>query len=163
MQSPLAAFVQDCTKIASSLLDDWSDHASKVASKLDEGTYDADSATADLAVTATLATESGLRLAFGWLDALAVLTGGPRGPHQPFPATLPGATLAPAGPFENGHRSDSLPQGVITVHPSVLGPNETEFVLRADATGRRAGVYVGTVRASTAAASEDVTAWIVVP
>lgn len=166
MESPLATFVEDCTKLASEVLEDWSAHASNVASKLDEGTYDADSAVADLAVTATLATEGGLRLTFGWLDALAVLTGRP-GRHlvtsYPLKTKLLGATLTLAGPFRNGHKTGSLPESAITIEPSALGATESEFILRADATGRPAGAYVGIVTASTPGDSEDVIAVIPVP
>jgi hypothetical protein len=165
--SPLATAVRDYSALASSLLEHWSEHASSVASKLDEGTYDADTAAADLAVTATLAAESGLRLAFGALDALATLTGRQCEPHvvrsDAFDTKLSGATLELVGPLVNGLGSDSLPASVIQIEPSVLDPLETEFRLRTDATGRRAGAYAGAVEASTAGQSESVPVWIIVP
>src|SRR5439155_12409379 len=119
-----------------------SDRASTVASKLDDGSYDADSAVADLAACATLATESGLLLASEALDALAVLTGRQYAPlivdSDPFSSPLKGATLEVDGPLVDGF-GVGLPVSVINVIPHTLAPDATEFSLRANATGYPAG------------------------
>jgi hypothetical protein len=165
--SPANDVVRSYFTLASSLLDRWSAHASKVATKLDAGDYDADSAAADLAACASLATEGGFLLASETLDAVAVLAG--RGYDrnvvlsQPFQAP-PGARLKLAGPLVKGPGFDELPVGVLLIQPFKLAPAETEFALRADATGHRGGTYVGKVQASTgAAAPVNVTVWITVP
>ncbi|HEX2414746.1 MAG TPA: hypothetical protein VHJ37_05990 [Thermoleophilaceae bacterium] len=167
MPGPLAEIAEGYTTLASFLLDRWSTHASSVASRLDAGPYDAESAVVDFATTASLATESGFLLASEALDALAICAGRQKKPHvvesRRFSTTLPGATLAPAGPLINGHGSDMLPASAVHVNPPKLAPGEAEFTLRVDATGRRAGAYVGTVDASESGKVESVPVWILVP
>lgn len=166
MASPLTDVVQGYAELASSLLRRWTDHASMVASKLDAGSYDADGAVADLATTASLATESGFLLATEALDAVAVLTGRQGKPHKvvstPFSTSLPGAALELAGPLVSGFGS-RLPVDVISVEPRQLGPKATDFRLRANASGHRSGTYVGSVKASAAGEVEQVTIRIIVP
>lgn len=162
----LTDVVEGYTDLASLLLERWSAHASKVADKLDAGTYDVDGVVADLTTTAALSAESGFLLASEALDAIAILTGRQRQPHivdsVPFHTNSPGATLALADPLANGHKSDSLPTSVISIVPSALAANATEFRLRANATGRRSGIYAGLVNATTPGGVEPVRVWIIV-
>jgi hypothetical protein len=166
MATPLTDVVQDYAKLASSLLERWTEHASMVASKLDAGSYDADGAAADLAATASLATESWFLLAAEALDAAAILTGRQHRPHLVhstlFSTSLAGATLELPGPLVSGHGAQ-LPVSVITLEPAELDPAETDFSLSADATGHRSGTYVGTVEASASGQVEPVRVWIIVP
>src|SRR6266498_6075528 len=159
--------VHGYTTLAEDLVERWSEHASTVATKLDAGTYDADSAVADLAACATLATESGLLLASEALDALAVATGRQYAPvivdSDPFWSPLKGATLTLNGPLVDGF-GVRLPVNVINVIPPKLDPEATEFSLRANATGYPGGTYVGKVVASKPGSEDQkVTVWITVP
>lgn len=167
MGTPLVDVVHGYAALASSLLERWSAHATAVASRIDAGTYDAESAAADLATSAALATESGFLLASEALDAAAILTGRQYEPHivrsQTFSTSLAGGKLALAGPLTNGFGSDALPVSVVTVEPAQLGGNQTDFSLSADATGHRGATYVGVVEASRSGTVESVTVWIVVP
>jgi hypothetical protein len=163
---PLAYVVQEYAELTSSLLVRWSDHASKVATKLDAGSYDADDAAADLAACAMLAADSGFLLASEALDAVAVLTGRQGKQHmvvsRPFSTSLAGATLELAGPLVNGF-GEKLPADVIVLQPPALKAKETEFRLRADASGRPGGAYRGAVKASLGAKVELVAVRIIVP
>jgi len=163
MDSPLAHVVQRYTELTSSLLDEWADHAAKVASKLDSDTYDADDAAADLATACSLATESWARLTSEALDALAELTGRQGEPYvvdsETFSTTLAGGALALEGPLVNG-LGGILPAAVVSVRPPALADADTRFSLRADATACQGGTYVGTVVASKAAITERVSVWI---
>lgn len=166
MASPLTDVVQDCAELASSLLERWTEHASMVATKLDAGAYDADDAVADIAATASLATESWVLLAAEALDAAAGLAG--RRPKRnlvhstSFSTSLAGATLALDAPLVSGFGA-RLPVGVVSLVPAELEPGETDFALSADATGHRSGTYVGTVEASASGQVEPVRVWIIVP
>jgi hypothetical protein len=159
--------VEGYATLASSLLDRWSTYASKVASKVDAGTYDAPSAAADLGACASLATESSLLWAAEALDAMAILTGREGEPNvvtsQLFRAPV-GAALKLTEPLIRVGSLEELPASVVTIQPAQLGPKEIEFTLCADATGYRGGTYVGIVQASTGApAPVRVNVWITVP
>lgn len=167
MRSPLADVVDGYAELGSWLLERWSVHASAVAKKLDAGGYDADSAAADVARTAALTAESGFLLASEAFDAMAILTGRQCEPHlvesELFSTLLAGAILTLAGPLVSGH-GDTLAARLVSCVPSQLGPKETEFCLRADATGHHGGTYVGTVTAARPGAPDDpVIVWITVP
>ena len=168
MSSPLSDVVEGYTRLGSWLVERWAAQASKVAGKLDAGTYDAKSAADDMASTASLAAETGFLLVSEAFDAVAVLTGRQGLPHivysDWFDSSLPGATLSVAGALTDVLHSDALHPSVVAVEPSSLGPGETQFRLRADASGHRAGTYLGSVLASTpGAAAEPVEVWITVP
>jgi hypothetical protein len=168
VESPLAEVVEGYAKLASMLVERWSDQASKVASKLDEGTYDADSAAADLARAATLATESAVLLANEGLNAAAVLAGRRGQPYviesRPFAIPRPGARLDLAEPLRNLNRSDELPTSSVSFKPSgTLGPKESEFRLSVQAAGRRGGTYTGEVTASDPQGVAPVRVWITIP
>jgi hypothetical protein len=143
--------VEDYTELGTWLVQRWSAHASKVATRLDAGDYDADSAAADLAACASLAAESWARVAWEAIDAAAILTGQEYEPEvidsDPFSSPIPGATLTLQGPLV-GAFGNELPTDVIEIIPSQLGPNATQFRLRADATGHPGGTYLGRVVAS---------------
>jgi hypothetical protein len=166
MTSPLAEVVQGYSELASFLLQRWTVHASKVAARLDDGSYDADSAAADLAKSISLTVESGFLLASEALDSAAILSGGQRKPHMVdsvgFTSPLPGAALTLEGPLVNGLDTDQLPAAVMTIRPAQLAAAAADFALRADATGHDAGTYWGTVRATAPAAQHLVTVWITV-
>src|SRR5688572_27014536 len=169
-QSTYTDIVQGYVDLASDLLERWTTQAGKVASKLDSRSYKPDTAMADLAATATLATETGFLFASEALEALAICTERERGPYyvdsDPFYSPAPGATLQLEGPLVGlGAVPDQLPVSVIEILPSsALGPNDTEFRLQANATGHQGITYAGRVTASwPGAADQKVPVWIVVP
>ena len=166
MASPLAEVVQGYSELASFLLKRWTEHASKVAERLDGGSYDADSAAADLAKCASLTVESGFLFASEALDAAAILSGGQRQPHLVhsvgFTSPLPGAALSLEGPLDNTLGTDHLPAAVVTISPLQLAAGATDFSLHADATGHDGGTFWGTVRATAGAAQGQVHVWITV-
>ena len=163
---PLAYVVQEYSGLASSLLTRWSDHASKVATKLDDGSYDADGAAADLAACTMLAVDSSFLLAAEALDALAILKSRLGTPYivdsETFSTTRPGAKLELTGPLAGGF-GFLLPVDVITLRPAELAPKATTFSLRADASWCPGGTYVGEVKASADAKAEMVDVRITVP
>jgi hypothetical protein len=163
MSAPLAQVMHGYARLASELIDRWDAHASTVAARLDAGTYDADAAVADVAKCASLAAESGFLLASEALDAVAILTGGQLRSHivvsDPFSTTVPGAGLSIAGPLTSGF-GHAL--SLVVPEPAQLDPGATEFRLRADATGRPAGTYVGQVEAAGDGQAESVLVWITV-
>jgi hypothetical protein len=167
MSTPFAEIAEGYAELGSFLAKRWGEHASKVAAKLDAGTYDADAAVADLAKCGALAAESGVLLVSEALEAAAVLAGRASGPHvvdsDAFETGLAGAALEPEGPFMNGHGSGLLPVAAVIVIPSKLDDGKKEFKLRVDATRKPAGTYRGTVRATKDGNAEQVLAWIVVP
>src|SRR5271165_123206 len=164
--------VQSYAKLTSSLLERWTAHASQVASNVEARDYDAASAAEDLAAWASLATESGLLMLAKALEVAATLGGFQDDQNivesPPFEAPQ-GATLKLAGRLVMRGGLDELPANVISIHPPKLGPDATEFTLRANATGHRGATYLGIVKASTdatavaAASAEEVTVWITVP
>jgi hypothetical protein len=163
---PLAYVVQEYSGLASSLLARWSEHASKVATKLDDGSYDADGAAADLAACTMLAADTGFLLAAEALDAVAILTSRLGKPYivdsEPFSTTLPGAKLELTGPLLGGF-GFLLPVDVITLRPAELAPKATTFSLRADASGCPGGIYCGEVTATAGVKAEPVDVRITVP
>src|SRR4051812_31158192 len=168
MSSPLSDVVEGYNRLGSWLVERWSAQASEVAAKLDAGGYDAKKAADDMASTASLAAETGFLLVSEALDAVAVLSGRQTLPHivcsDWFACSLPGATLSVDGPLRDVLQSDTLHPSVVTFEPPSLGPTETQFRLRADASGHHAGTYLGRVLASTpGAADETVQVWITVP
>ena len=168
MSSPLNDVLEGYARLGSWLVESWSAQASEVAAKLEAGGYDAKSAADDMASTASLAAETGFLLVSQALDAVAVLTGHQGEPNivcsDSFASPLPGATLSLAGPLRDVLHSDTLHPSVVTVRPSSLGPGQTQFRLRADASGHQGGTYLGTVLASTpGAAAASVQVWITVP
>ena len=118
MTAPLTYVINGYTDLATSLLDQWSEHMSTVSEHLEDPDYDADRAAIDLADCVTLAAETGLLLANEALDAIATL--GMRRANlvdsDPFEAP-PGASLALAGPLDRGlepkltARVEPLPPG----------------------------------------------------
>jgi hypothetical protein len=166
MESPLANVVEGYATLGSLLVDRWREQAATVAKKLDDGTYDANGAVADMAKAAALVAESGFLLASEALDAAAILTGRQAGPHivlsEQFTSPVPGAQLSVAAPLTNLHGSDSLSAIKILPKPK-LDPGITQFQLQADATGHRAGTYMGEVVASGAGPPLKAQVWIIVP
>jgi hypothetical protein len=159
--------VDDYAELGTWLLEKWSARASTVASRLDAGTYDADSAAADFAAAASLMAESWARLAGEALDCVAILTGRQCEPEivdsEIFSTTLKGAKLELEGPLVNAW-DGPLPTDLIEIIPSQLGAGDTDFRLRADATGYPGDTYLGKVVASLPnGQEEEVTVWITVP
>jgi len=164
--TPIEEVVEQYTDLAKWMVERWSAHSSKLAAKVDDGTYDADTAVAGLAAAASLATETAARLAWEALEAVTILTSR-LGPNivesHVFSTSLAGAKLKLKDDLVNGF-GDPLPTDVVKVIPSELGPNETEFRLRADATDCPAGTYIGAVVASKPGNPDDeVTVHIPVP
>jgi hypothetical protein len=146
VETPLGEVVDGCNKLGTWLVTEWSEQASEVAAKLDDGTYDADSAAADLAKTATLAAESWFLLASEALAAVALLSRQERYIVEDTFDAPAGARLELAGPLEAGFEQ-LLPVTLVSVVPSQLAPTRTAFKLIADATTCAAGTYDGTVLA----------------
>jgi hypothetical protein len=164
--SRMSDVIQSYTTLASSLFERWSALASKTASKVDAGAYDASSAAEDTAAGAMLAAEAAGLWTAWTCEAFAKLAGLEGEPNiaesQPFTAPA-GATLELAGPLVKGPGLDQLPVSAVTIHPPQLGAGETEFTLRADGSGYPGATYVGKVNATTAAGTTPVTVWITVP
>jgi hypothetical protein len=150
MSTPLGDVAAGLAGLASSLVDRWSDRVATVAANIDDGTYTADDAAGDLAATTSLAVQSGLLLASGALDAIAILA-----PRRPVDARTPvlesplaGAVLTIEAAFVNLDGSGALFPSQITIDPGQLGPHEVEFQLSAPAQGCEPGLYVGNVTAT---------------
>jgi hypothetical protein len=158
--------VEGYSTLASSLMERWSELASRSASKADAGTYDAASAAEDLFAGTTLATEAAWEWATQCYRTVAAVAcqgeSAETVESQHFSAPA-GASLTLAGPLVKGPNMDKLPVSAITIEPAQLAPEETTFVLRADATGHRGATYVGKVNATTEAGTIAVTVWITVP
>jgi hypothetical protein len=166
VESRMSDMVQGYTAYASALLERWGELASRAASKMDAGAYDAASAARDTAAGATLAAEAGWLWTEWMFESLATFTGFEGGANiarsQPFKA-LAGARLELAEPLVRRPGLDELPVGVVHIHPRQLGPEETEFTLRADGSGHRGGTYVGKVKATSGTESKTVPVWITIP
>jgi hypothetical protein len=102
-----------------------------------------------------------------WWSALATAClGGPDarapalGPQlvvsETFHSPEPGAALVLAGPLVNLH-GDAFPANVVALRPDRLAAGKDAFQLEVDARSRRAGTYVGTVRASAQGRAD---AWV---
>ena len=166
MENQNSDILEGYTNLASSLLERWSELASKAAAKADAGTYDAASAAEDFLAGTALATEAAWQWAAQCYRTVATITGqgseAERVESQQFSAPA-GAALALAGPLVKGPGMDQLPVSAVSIVPAQLSPDETTFVLRADATGHRGATYVGKVNATTDAETTPVTVWITVP
>jgi hypothetical protein len=165
--SPLTAVVQGYAALGSRLVEQWTDQAAKVAARLDDGTYDADAAAADLAAAAKLAVESAMLFASEALDAVANLTV-PAGVRYAvdspaFTSPVPGAALSLTGPLITGGGIDALSAAAVTIAPAQLADGATGFRLRANAAGHCGGAYVGRVLAQAAQQVETMPVWLVVP
>jgi hypothetical protein len=156
------------TTLASSLLERWNALASKMASKLDAGTYDAASAAEDMAAGTSLATEAAWLYASEWCKTLGAIIGQQRAAEvsesQAFTAPA-GARLELTGPLVKGPgKLAQLPVSAVHIEPAQLAAGETAFKLRADASGYRGATYAGTVTATTDDGNTTaVTVWITVP
>jgi hypothetical protein len=166
MESRVSDIVQAYNDLASSLLARWSEMASKTASKVDAGAYDASSAADDVVAGSWLATEAAGLWAAQTLSAWATLAGYKPKPNiavsQRFEAPA-GAKLVLRGPLAKGPGSDHIPPSKVTLQPEQLQPGEREFKLKADGTGHRGGTYLGVVDATTNAGTEPVYVWISIP
>jgi ribosomal protein L18 len=166
MPTPFSDLLSSYADLTSSLAEKWRAHAANVASKVERPGYKLDHAVSDLAATAALATETGYLLAAQAFEAVSVVAA-PLERNvvfsEPFQSPLPGATLALEGQQLINGFGDILPASIVAIQPPQLKAGETEFVVRADATGRRAGTYVGRVTTVAAGASDHVVVWIVVP
>ena len=167
MENQNSDILEGYTNLASSLLERWSELASRSASKADAGTYDPSSAAEDLVAGTALATEAAWEWAAQCYRTVAALAGQTESEEkvksQQFAAPA-GAALSLAGPLSKGPDMDQLPVSAITIEPTQLAPKETAFVLYADATGHRGATYVGKVNATTeAGTTTPVTVWITVP
>jgi hypothetical protein len=152
MGSPISQVAQGYARLASELVTRWGDQAAATATKVQAGNYRADDAVNDLATWAFIAGESAVLIVSEAVDAIAILSGRQGEPYtvdsDDYASPLPGATLRLAGALTEGF-GDSIPVSAVTILPSsTLHPGETRFSLRADVTGRRAGIYRGQVQAT---------------
>jgi hypothetical protein len=164
-ESPLAEVVDGYAKLASTLVDRWTAHVALVASRINDGNYDANSAAVDLAATAKLTGETGFLFASKTLDAVALLA--PRGPEDAesgtFTSPIPGAALSVTDPFTSLDGASTLAANMIRVEPTQLEHGATTFSLRLNAKGCRAGVYRGQVTATpTTGTAQRKNVWIVI-
>lgn len=161
--------VDSYAALTSSLLDRWGGHAQKMSANV-AGEYDATSAAEDFTTCATLATEGGLLLAAEAVEAFLTLTGmgtgtgfggaPPRSKSFQAPA---GATLTITEALIKGPGLASIAPSEVAIEPAQLGATDTEFKISVNPANRRGGTYYGKVTASTAAGSEDVWVWVIVP
>ena len=151
-------------------LDSWSKHVSKIATKVDSGTYTASDATTDLVDCARLAGETVLLIGNEVVDSATVLTGKQDEPvilkTPEFATTLKlGAsrTLSLDGPLTNPLVPDQIPAAAVTFLPgNVLSANVTRFRLQVVATGFAGVAYIGTVGVSDTATMTRIEAVTVV-
>lgn len=165
MTSPMEELLEGYAETAKDLVRKWADYASEVAGNLDSG-YKANRASADWGKGVSLAIETGARLTWEALDAMATFTSAPNRPHvveSEFDARqYRGARLTLEGDLTN-LPGNTLAARRVTVFPAQLGPKDKKFTIRADAAGCLAGVYRGNVLASTPAGTEKVKVWVKVP
>jgi hypothetical protein len=165
-QSAYGEIVEGYGNVAKDLIVKWQEYASHVASRLDAPRgYDADSATSDVAAGISLATQTGARMMWGAVETASICFGLEL-PYivesEEFSARLEGATLQLQGDLVNGF-GEVLRKQDVWIVSTRDGPGLTTFVLRADATGLRAGTYKGVVLASTSTTSMQVSVRILVP
>jgi hypothetical protein len=165
MSSPMGDVVQGYTNLATSLLEQWGDHAAKLASKVDGGELDGPAMAAELVSCATLATRSGLEMVEEAIGAAAVLSGTLAAKKivtsQTFHAPA-GASLKLDEDLEIGAGIGFVPKQAVTIDPPQLAAGETEFTIKVDTTGVHGATYVGTVEAQTDV-SQQIPVWITVP
>jgi hypothetical protein len=165
MSSPIGEVVRGYTNLATSLLEQWGDHAAKLAAKVDGGELDGPAMAAELVSCATLATRSGLEMVEEAIDAAAILSGTlaaekvvtSRAFHAPA-----GATLKLREELEIGAGLGFVKKGAVTIDPSQLGPEETEFRIRVDTSELHGGTYVGAVE-KCPDDPEPIVVWITIP
>ena len=166
MPTPFTDLIQSYADLTSTLAEKWRAHSSHVAGRVQRPGYKVDHAVSDLAATAALATETGYLLAAQAFEAVSVVAA-PLERNivfsEPFQSRLPGATLAVDGQHLINGFGETLPASIVAIQPPQLKAGDTEFVVRADATGRHAGTYLGKVTTVTPGASDHVDVWIVVP
>jgi hypothetical protein len=149
MSTPMGDAAAELAEVASELVDRWNERLTTIATNIDDGHYTADDAAGDLAATTSLAVETGLRLASGALDAVAVLTrrAPPDAATPLLERPLPGATLAIQAPFVNLDGSGRLFPSQITIE---LDQDPRYYTLRGPTQGFEPGLYVGSVTATLA-------------
>jgi hypothetical protein len=169
-RTPLELLITRSARAAQACIGDWAEDMRVASASIAQGRYTADALAQDLTRPWVRLMREGAALlegALGGAGAVAGTEARGRGrdfvTSYPFESPVPGAQLALAGPLVNGHRSDALPSGAVTVEPPLLAPKRTDFLLRADVTDRRAGTYVGAVSASGAGGVASVPVWIIVP
>jgi hypothetical protein len=165
MASRMSDLVQSYTSLSTSLLERWSTMASRSASKMDTGNYDAASAAEDAAAGWTLAAEASWLWAAYAFDAFAAFTGFEGGPNisksRPFVAPA-GATLELAGPLSKGAGLAQLAPALVTIQPAQLGPEQESFTLRVDGSTCRGATYAGDVIATVGRTTTLVPVWVTV-
>jgi hypothetical protein len=173
----VSAAVEGYLQLARWWLQAWGSHVTGVAARAGSGSYDSGAAAADLAECARLASQSWFLLVNETVDAAAVLSGGHREPHVvdsiEFPAPVPaeGAvaprpwSLALAGPLVPANGGTPIPTSAVSIAPEQLGPGDSRFKLRVDATGYAGVAYLGkvVVVAADGAALDPVQVWVAVP
>ena len=165
MGSPLGDVVQGYTKLASSLLEQWGDHASKFAAKVDGGEMDGPAMAAELVSCTTLATRSGLEMVEEAMEATAILTGTlaaeKSAASQTFRAPA-GSTLRIRDELELGAELGFIGKGAATIESAQSESGDIEFRLRVDTTDLRGGTYVGFVD-KCPEDPEPILVWISIP
>jgi hypothetical protein len=165
MEARFSEVLQSYNSVASSLLDRWTALANRSVSRLDAGSFNPSTTVQDTVAGATLATEAVWLWTGWWWESIAKLCGLEGQPNiaesQPFYAPNKGAALEVAGPFVKGPGMTKLPVPVTIV--TAQRAKDTEFTLRVDGTGCRAGTYVGKVIATTDKGPEELFVWITIP
>jgi hypothetical protein len=137
------------------LLDEWGSRGLKIAGQVDAGTATVDDVVNDGTDLATLALNSLVLIVSEFFDAAAVLTGEQDQPHIVSSANFDASggvnvigtdrVLRLAGALIDDFGDVALPETRVTIVPSELLPNQTQFHLEADVTGYPAVGYSGTV------------------
>jgi hypothetical protein len=165
MGSPMDEVVRGYTKLATSLVEQWGEHAAEFAEKLDGGEMDSSAIAAELVSCTTLATRSGLEMVDEAMEAAAILTGGLAAEKFAESETYyapAGSTLTIVGELELGAGLGSIEKSAVTIESSQSDSGDIEFKVRVDTTGLRGGTYFGFVDKGPDD-PEPILVWITIP
>jgi len=158
--------VREYAELATSLADRWRKHLDDVQGGIDMPAYSAEQAISDLSATVILAAETCALLAYGAVDAVStVAVERPQAAtvsSETYSSQIAEASLTVTGPLVNYQLTDELPQAAVWCDPERLEAGKTDFVVRADASLRHAGLYAGQVLAEGDGGSEIIDVEILV-
>jgi hypothetical protein len=134
---------------AKDLLQQWRALGAQVTTNLDSPPYTADAAAADLGATASLALETGVKLAQMGFNALSTLVGEYTDEISVMDlrTEYPGATLGWKKHLTRGF-GDTVPADNVKIMPSQLAGDQQDFRVRVDTTDCPGGCYIGWIQAT---------------
>lgn len=139
--------------LASQLLNHWTPFLNGVSAQVEAGTYQATDATTGFPAAAKLVADSWMWIGSEAIDALAILTKdfGEQEVVTGYATLSTGTTrtLALKGPLKSVTDKE-LPAHRVTIVPTTLDPNSTEFALHVNGDGMKARTYDGWVVATPA-------------